>query len=156
MNLVHPRAWPSHGSYLSRGLPKVVWVLHESGYSLLVLELWPWSHLSIFFVTALGHVLTWRSFNLATPYIGDAPTLRRLILVTPHLGDALSWQRPHLATPTLATPQAVNSLTFFLGSLEGPHHTLTFTLTLTLVKARGQDGTNIYIYNKFMQLPQKN
>jgi len=26
----------------------------------------------------------------------------------------------------LATPQVVNSLTFFLGSPEGPHHTLTF------------------------------
>ena len=53
-------------------------------------------------------------------------------LATPHLGDASSWRCLHLATltpwrrPTLATPQVVNSLTFFLGSLEGPHLMLTF------------------------------
>jgi len=39
MHVVLPWSWPSHGSYLSQGLPAVAWVLHESGYPLLVLEL---------------------------------------------------------------------------------------------------------------------
>ena len=34
-----PLAWPPHGSYLSQGFSAVVWVFHESGYPLLVLEL---------------------------------------------------------------------------------------------------------------------
>jgi len=41
MHVVLPWAWPSHGSYLSQGLPAVALVLHMSGYSLLVLNLWP-------------------------------------------------------------------------------------------------------------------
>ena len=57
-----------------------------------------------------------RCLNLATPPLGDAYTWRCLLLATPTSGVAY----------TLATPQVVNSLTFFLGSLEGPHHMLTF------------------------------
>ena len=32
-HVVLPWSWPSHGSYLSQGLPAVVWILHESGLS---------------------------------------------------------------------------------------------------------------------------
>jgi len=73
-----------------------------------------------------------RCLNLVTPYPGGALTWRCLILATPTPGDASSWRRLHLddasswRRPTLVTPQVVNSLTFFLGSPEGPHHTLTF------------------------------
>jgi len=31
MHVVLPWSWPSHGSYLSQGLPAVAWILHESG-----------------------------------------------------------------------------------------------------------------------------
>ena len=41
-HVVLPWAWPPHGPYLSQGFPAVVWVLHESGYPLLVLELMAW------------------------------------------------------------------------------------------------------------------
>jgi len=41
VHVVLPWAWPPHGSYLSQGFPAVAWVLHELGYSLLVLGLWP-------------------------------------------------------------------------------------------------------------------
>ena len=40
MHIVLPWTWPSHGSYLPQSLQVVAWVLHESGYLLLVLELW--------------------------------------------------------------------------------------------------------------------
>ena len=63
-----------------------------------------------------------RCLNLATPPLGDAYIWRRL-----HLGDAYTLATPPLGDAyTLATPQVVNSLTFFLGSLEGAHHMLTF------------------------------
>ena len=120
-------AWPSHGSYLSQGLPTVAWVLHESGYPLLVLELRTWSHLPLLFITVLRywglsrcrplHDLSfpWVSgggtvdaLTLATPTPGDTSSWRSLILATPHLGDAYTSQRL-----TLATPSAVNPLTFF-------------------------------------------
>ena len=38
-HVVLPWSWPPHGSYLSQGFSAVVWVLHKSGYPLLVLEL---------------------------------------------------------------------------------------------------------------------
>ena len=140
MHVVLPWAWPFHGSYRPQGFPAVAWALHKSGYFLLVLELWPWSHLSLLFIT----VLRYWGFSRCHPLHGlsypwasggdtvDALTWRCLILATPTLGDASSWRCLHLATPTpwrrptLATTQVVNSLTFFLGSLEGPHHMLTF------------------------------
>ena len=31
IHVVLPWSWPSHGLYLSQGLPAVVWILHESG-----------------------------------------------------------------------------------------------------------------------------
>ena len=110
-----PSTWftPGHDPLVGRiypgGLPEVTWVLHESGYSLLAPELWPWSHLSLLFVTALGHTLTWQCFNLATPSLGDASSWRRLTLVTPSLGDSFSWRRLLLATPSV-----VNLLTSLL------------------------------------------
>ena len=116
---------PLMGRIYSGGLLEVAWVLHESGYSLLILELWPWSHLSLLFVTVMGYTLTWRRFLLATPYSSDALSWRRLAQATPHLGDALSWRRPLLVTPcpgdasswrrlVLATPSVVNLLTSLL------------------------------------------
>ena len=71
--------------------------LHESGYSPLVLELWPWSHLSLPSNLASGNfvpstVFPTRGYRGATPsapYPGDA-----LLLAAPHLGDASSsWRR---------------------------------------------------------------
>ena len=64
---------------------------------------------------------------------GDALTWRRLNLATRTPGDASPWRRL-----PLATPYAVNLLTSFpWAPFEGSHH----TLTLTLVNARGWDGT---------------
>jgi len=147
-----PCTWfslPSHGSYLSQGLPAVAWVLHESGYPLLVLELWAWSHLSLLFITVLrywglsrcrplhGLSYPWVSgggtvgaLTLATPYFGDTSPWRRLTLAAPHLGDA--YARRRLKRSTCWLPP--------LGPLEGSHHMLTLILTLTLVNARGRDG----------------
>ena len=99
MHVVLPWAWLSHGSYRPPGLPSVAWALHESGYSLLVLELWPWSHISLLFITVLGCVLTRRCFNLAIPSSSDAFSLQRLALATPYFGDAFSWRRLVLPTP---------------------------------------------------------
>ena len=52
----HPTpSYPGHDPLMSRiypkGLPEVAWILHESGCSLLALVLWPWSHLSLLFIT---------------------------------------------------------------------------------------------------------
>ena len=149
-----PGRGPLMGRICPRGLPAVAWVLHESGYPLLVLELWPGSHLSLLFSTVLRYWgLSWcRPFHgLSYPWVSgggtvDALTWRRLTLVTPHLGDASSWRRLILATPYLS-----NAYTWWrlkqstcwlpsLGPLEGSHH----MLTLTLGNARGRDGT-VYI-----------
>jgi len=46
---------PLPGRVCPRGFPKVAWVLRESGHSLLVLEIWPWSHLSLLFITVLRY-----------------------------------------------------------------------------------------------------
>ena len=121
--------------------PKVAWVLHKSGYSSLVLEMWPWSHISLLFITVLRYWgLTWCCplHGLSYPWVsgGDsvnALTWRRLNLATPHLGDASSWQRLKRSTCWLSS----------LGPFEGSHH----TLTLTLVNARGRDGTLIVFNN---------
>jgi len=83
MHVVLPWLWPSHGSYLSQGLPVVAWVLHESGYPLLVLELMalrpPFSSLCY-------------SLELSRP----EASLRRPSLVF-CLGDALTGGRRYLA-----------------------------------------------------------
>jgi len=58
---------------------------------------------------------------------------RGMATSTPESGDAHTWRRSHLATP-----KAVNTLTFLFGApLVGP----TVRLTLTLVNAWGRVGT---------------
>ena len=123
------------GRICPRGLPVVAWVLHELSYPLLVQELWPWSHLSLLFITVLRHwglsrcrplhglsypwvswgdtvdALTWRRLILATPTPDDA-----FALATPAPGDASSWQRLKRSTCWLSS----------LGPLEGSHHTFDF------------------------------
>ena len=166
MHVVLPWAWPSHGSYLSQGLPAVASVLRESGYPLLVLELWPWSHLSLLFITVLRYwgfsrcrplhglsypwvsggdtidALTWQRLILATPTLGDASSWRRLHLATPHLGDAYTWRSLHLgdALPWRRLKWSIRWVSS-LGPLRGPTICWLLTLTLTLVNARGRDGT---------------
>ena len=51
----HGSPWlsPSHGSYLFQGLPAVAWILHELGHPFLVLDLRPWSRLSLLFTAVL-------------------------------------------------------------------------------------------------------
>ena len=65
------------------------------------------------------------------------------IMATPLPGDAHTWRRLRLATPTpgVATPKLVNLFTFSPGPLAGR----TTRLTLTLVNARGRDGTRLSI-----------
>ena len=99
-HVVLPWSWPSVGSFLSQGLPAVAWILHESGYPLLVLELMalrpPFSFLCycselsrpeaslrcLSLVFCLGDAFTWRCFNLVTPFLGDALARRRSLLAT--------------------------------------------------------------------------
>jgi len=141
------------GRICPRGLPEEAWVLHESGYPLLVLELRPWSHLSLLFIivlryqgllwcrpstvfptrgywgvtpstSKLGDASSWRRLILEMLQPGDASTRRRLILATLQPGDASTWWCLHLATP-----QAVNPLTFLLGApFDGSHHMFDFDL----------------------------
>jgi len=99
------------GRICSGGLPEVARVLHEWGYSLLILELWPWSHLSLLFVTVLncrgarppfdalawlclylGDALARRRLCLAMPLSGDAFLRRRLNEAMPPTGDVLTWR----------------------------------------------------------------
>ena len=54
-HVVLPWARPPHGSYLSQGFPVVVWVLHESGYPPLVLELMALSHFFLLFIVVLSY-----------------------------------------------------------------------------------------------------
>jgi len=86
MHVVLPWSWPSHGLYLYQGLPAVGWILHESGYPLLVLELMPLKPL----LFSLGYC--------PEPSRPEA-SLRRLSLAMPYPGDALTWQRLSKATP---------------------------------------------------------
>ena len=93
MHVVLPWSWPSHGSYLSQGLPAVAWTLHESSYPLLVLELMalrpPFSFLRYCSELPRPEASLWclslvllssRRLNPATPLLGDALTWRRLYL----------------------------------------------------------------------------
>ena len=99
------------------GLPAVAWVLHESGYPLLVLEQWPWSHLSLLFITVLRYrgprpprpyrgLLWCRPLHgLSYPWVSggdtvDASTWRRLILATSQPVNASYWRRLNLTMPT--------------------------------------------------------
>jgi len=120
------------GRIYPRGLPEVAWVLHESGYPLLVLKLWPWSHPSLLFITVLRYPgprpprpyrgLLWCRplHGLSYPWVSggdtvDASTWWRLILVTPQPGDASTWRRLNLATPQVGDTYAwrrLNLLTF--------------------------------------------
>jgi len=92
MHVVLPWSWPSHGSYVSQGLPAVAWVLHESGCPLPVLELMAfkppfssphycsvWSRLeSSLAMSSLGDDSLGRRLSWATPFLGDASLGRRL------------------------------------------------------------------------------
>jgi len=86
---------PGHGPLMGRiwprGLPKVAWVLHKSGYSSLVLGIWPWSHLSLLFITVLrywGPSWCCPLHGLSYPWVSRGDTV-----------DALTWRRLILATP---------------------------------------------------------
>jgi len=95
---------PFLGRICPKDSPEVAWVLHELGYPLL--ELWPWSHLSLLFITALRY----RGPRPPRPY-GDLWVCRPLHGL-PYLwvsggdiNDASTWSRPHLATPTSGDAQ---------------------------------------------------
>ena len=113
--------------------------LHESGYSPLVLELWPWSHLYLLSNLASGDfvpstVFPTRGYRGATPsapYTGDA--ISALSWRRPFTGDASSWRRLFF----LATPHPPSS---------GPSRGPTVSLTLTLVNARGRDSTGAFLF----------
>jgi len=83
-------------------------------------------------------VSTWRRLNLATSPPGDPSTWRRLNLATPQPGDALSWRCLVLVTPCPGDGSRGQPIDFLpWDPLMGP----TTCLTLTLVNARGRDGT---------------
>ena len=88
------------------GVSEVAWVLHMSGYSSLVLGIWPWSHLSLLFITC-SDVL--RSLTVLPPPRSFLPMgiggwhRRCLNLATPHLGDASSWRRLKRSTCWLSS-----------------------------------------------------
>ena len=108
MHMVLPWLWPFHGSYLFQGLPAVAWVLHESGYPLLVLDLWPWSHPSLH----LTSVLYGRDSKPLGRCLYSAMSLFRrcLFWAIPLLGDASARHWLERLTCWL----------LFLGTLEGP------------------------------------
>ena len=120
MHLVHPRAWPSHGSYLFRGSP---WGragalrvrLLPTGTRTMALKP-PFSSLhfcsepsepetssrccplhGIPYPWVSGgntvDILTWLFLYLATPFLGDALVGRRLREATPSRGDAFARRR---------------------------------------------------------------
>jgi len=111
-------SYHAHGSPLGVALSWVVSVpgvsqrwrgyFHKSGYSSLVLGIWPWSHLSLLFITVLrywGPSWCRPLHGLSYPWVSggdtvDALSWWRLILATPYPGDASSWRRLNLATPT--------------------------------------------------------
>jgi len=74
------------GSYLSQGLPAVAWVLHESGYPLLVLELMALK--PPFFSLYYCSVWSRLEASLAMSLLGDASSERCLSWAMPLLGDA--------------------------------------------------------------------
>ena len=100
-----------------KGLSGATWALHESDCSPLALLLWPWSHLSLLFISTPGyrglrpsHGFTpsmvvpthgYRGETLWLPCFCDILPWRRRTLATRALGNALSWRRFLLATPCL-------------------------------------------------------
>ena len=152
------------GCIYPRVSPELAWVLQESGYSLLVLGIWPWSQLSLSLITVLGYrgprpprpyrgLLACRPLHgLSYPWVlGDdnidtwvwrRPPWRRPLLVTPTPGDAHTWRRPHLATPMPGDTQNGQPIDFLpWGPLVSP----TIRLTLTLTFDFGQrPGTGRY------------
>jgi len=118
--------------------------LHEPGYSPLVLELWPWSHLYWYYNCGLKAIfflsLTW-PLAISSPPQSFLPMgiggrrHRRLILAmpsAPYTGDSLYWRRLILATPHPPS--------------SGPSMSPTVSLTLTLVNDRGRDGTSASVH----------
>jgi len=112
-----PWLWPSHRSYLFQGLPAVAWVLHELGYPLPVLDLRPWSRLSLLLTTVLD-------------CRGPKPLRRRLSpsgdaspWATPHFGRHLTWATPPIGDDSSGRPADFSSL----GPSRGPHYALTLT-----------------------------
>ena len=102
-----PGRGPLMGRICPRDLPTVAWVLHESGYPLLVPELWPRSHLSLLFISVLKYWCLSRCrphHGFSYPWVSGGDTVDVsswwcLNLATPHLGDAYPWRRLRLATP---------------------------------------------------------
>ena len=144
----YPWAWPSPGCICPRDSQEVAWVLHESGYSLLVLGIWPWSHLSLLFITALRYrgprpPRPYRGFSscrplhgLPYPWVSRPKHALRTMSHAFKVGDAYTWRRPHLAMPTPSDAQSGRHTNFSPWSpLVGP------TICLTLVDARGRVGT---------------
>ena len=91
-HVVLPWSWPSHGSYLYQGPPVVAWILHESRYPLLVLELVALIHLSLLLATVLhcrglmsllGNVFAWRCLTLGDVFLGRCLTLGDVLLQPP-------------------------------------------------------------------------
>jgi len=105
-----------------KGLPEVAWILHESGYSLLALVLWPWSYLSLLFITVLSYRGLRPSRGVTPSMVFPTQGYREVTLsmpglATPSLGDSLAWRRPLLATPSLGDAwcsQSVDSLLWAL------------------------------------------
>ncbi len=92
MHVVLPWSWPSHGSYLSQGLPAVAGVLHESGYPLLVLELMalmPSFSFLRYYSELSRPEAPLRCLSLVF-CLGDAFLRRRLVKAMPSIGDALT------------------------------------------------------------------
>jgi len=111
------------------------WVLHESGHSLLVLGLWPWSHLSLIFITVLRYRGPRPEASLPVPWPLAVPSPPRFSLpvgmgVVPSepkhvlriagyafkVGDAQAWRRPKRSTYWL----------FLLGAPGGSHRMFDF------------------------------
>ena len=115
-----PGRGPLLGRICPRDSPEVAWVLHESGYSLLVLGIWPWSHLSSSLITVLWYrgprpprpyrgLLACRPLHgLSYPWVSgddsiDTRVCRRLswrclYLATPKPSNAHTWRRPNWST----------------------------------------------------------
>jgi len=126
MHVVLPWSWPSHGSYLSQGLPAVAWILHESGlpptgtrtYGLEATFLCYCSELPrskassrcrplhglSYPCASRGNTMdisAWLCLLLATPYLGVALSWRRLLLATVPLGRCLCLAMPLLGDASL-------------------------------------------------------
>jgi len=121
-----PWLWPSNGSYMFQGLPTVAWILHELRHRLLVLNLRPWSRLSLLFTVVLD-------------CRGPKPLRRRLspsgdasLWAMPLFGRRFSpsgvaslWATPHLGDDSSGLPADFSSL----DPWRGPHHALTLTFS---------------------------